>query len=127
MLQVESCEPRATKCHVLLPHEVIHALSCSSSPMVWDSIMLGGYAADQRRCFWQQDHPILGDSDISYDKLIPITLHGDGAVMKRDECFVFSMSSAFSASGSIKEVLMLKWPICIVPERHMRSHTVILI
>ena len=52
---------------------------------------------------------MLGDSDISYDKLIPITLHGDGAVMKReDECFVFSMSSAFSASGSIKEVLMLK-------------------
>lgn len=101
--------------------------------MVWDSIMLGGYTADQRRCFWQhvsslepwKDHPILGDSDISYDKLIPITLHGDGAVMKReDECFVFSMSSAFSASGSIKEVLMLKWPICIIPERHMRSHTV---
>lgn len=128
--QVESVKPRATKVHVLLPHELFHALACSSSPMVWDSIMLGGYTADQRRYFWQhvsslepwKNHPNLR---APYDKLIPLTLHGDGAIMKReDECFVFSTGSAFSASGSIKEILMLKWPICIIPERYMRSRKV---
>ena len=95
--------------------------------------MLGGFDDQTRVSFWNhikglppwKHHPIFrGDAPL--DRVIGLTFHGDGAVMKRDdECFVWSVSSVFSFAGPIKEILMIKWPRCIIPERFMRSHSAI--
>lgn len=125
---------RQTSVQVLLPHELIHSLAETSSPMVWESIMLGGYSDEQREHFWKhckkldawKDHPIFEQDGLDLRRLLAITLHGDGAVMKReDECFVFSMGSLWSSAGCIQDVLMTKWPIAIIPERFMRSKKVL--
>lgn len=133
LAQVESRKPRSTPTRVLLPHEIVHALEQASSPMVWESIMLGGFDDQTRVLFWEhikglppwKNHPVF-KSDAPLERVIGLTFHGDGAVMKRDdECFVWSVSSVFSFAGPIKEILMIKWPICIIPERFMRSHSAI--
>ncbi len=94
--------------------------------------MLGGYSDEQREHFWRhcknldawKDHPIFEQDGLDLRRLLPVTLHGDGAVMKReDECFVFSMGSIWSSAGCIQDVLMTKWPIAIIPERFMRSNS----
>ena len=73
-----------------------------------------------------KDHPIFEQDGLDLRRLLAVTLHGDGAVMKReDECFVFSMGSLWSSAGCIQDVLMTKWPIAIIPKRFMRSKTVL--
>ena len=119
----------------MLPHEVLDALSTTAAPIVFDFAMLGNYNDEARESFWShiksldpwREHPIFQQdgNGICFSKLIPVTLHADGAVMKRDdEAFVYSWSSAFSHFGSLKEILMVKYPIAIIPERHMRSKKV---
>lgn len=128
--EVESKKTRPTPVRTLLPHEVLDALSSTAAPIIFDSTMLGNYSEEARESFWShiksldpwRDHPIFQQDGICFSKLIPVTLHADGAVMKReDEAFVYSWSSAFSHFGSLKEILMVKFPIAIIPERHMRS------
>ena len=93
--------------------------------------MLGNLSDVQRHAFWNHvknlepwaDHPVLATAD--FNRLIGLTIHGDGAVMKRDdECFVWSVSSCFSTEGLIKDPLLMKFPVAIIPERHMLSKDV---
>lgn len=99
---------------VLLPHEVLHGLSEHS--YVFNSVMLGNLSEDARVNFWRhlgtlkpwKDHPGL---KLPLDRLIPITIHGDGAEMyTNDEFFVYSFSSSFGAQGVIQDVIQLRLP-----------------
>ena len=68
---------------------------------------------------------MLLDPEVDLTRLVPLCIHGDGAVMKRDdEVFVWSISSFFGSMGSVKDVLLFKYPLCIIPERLMRSENV---
>jgi hypothetical protein len=67
--------------------------------------------------------PIISDGN--WEKLIGIHIHGDGCEFyKEDEYFVWSWSSIFSTEGSIKDVLMSRFPIAVIPERWMRKSAV---
>lgn len=131
---MSSKKVQRTAVKVLLPHEIIHTMATCSSPIVFDSVMLGCFSNEARESFWHHvqsldawaTHPVFNLEGLSLKKLIGVTIHGDGAVMKRDdESFVYSMSSCFSHFGSFKDTLMLKFPIAIIPERHMRSKSVL--
>ena len=121
-------KPRSTPVHVLLPHEVIHCLA-TKSMSAFQSIMLGDLSDDARRNFWEvtkglepwKDHPIH-TSDAPYHRLIPCAIHADGAQFYRDdEFYVWSWSSLWGGQGMVQDVLLYKWPIAIIPERHMRT------
>lgn len=114
----------------MLPHEILHSLADANTPYVFDSILCGQMDERSRVQFWRhvmvlqpwQDHPVLRDPEVDLSHLLPLCIHGDGAVMKRDdEVFVWSMSSFFGTLGSVKDVLLFKYPLCIIPERLMRS------
>jgi hypothetical protein len=131
-LQIDGQKTQHCPVSVLLPHEVIHALANSDSGHIFQSLMLGNLDDTSRYKFWSHvktlppwsDHPVL-KSEKSYDRLIGVTVHADGAVMKRDdECFVCSFSSCFGDEGVIKDPLLQKFPVAIVPERHMLSKEV---
>ena len=112
---------------VLLPHEVLHAVA-NAGKYAFQSLMLGNLDPESRHAFWDhsskqapwKDHPEVQAG--RWDKLIGCSIHGDGAQMyNEDEFFVWSWSSVFTASGSVKDFLLCKWPICVIPERHMRT------
>ncbi|CAK9052682.1 Uncharacterized protein SCF082_LOCUS28789 [Durusdinium trenchii] len=67
-----------------------------------------------------RDHPVL--RSCAPERLIPLTIHGDGAQFFRDdEHYVYSISSLFGCNGCIQTSLLSKFPIAIIPERWMRS------
>lgn len=69
-----------------------------------------------------KNHPSHDMDDGLLGKTLPITVHGDGAEMFRDnEFFVWSWSSALSSFGLVSDVLMQKIPICIIPEHQMQD------
>lgn len=116
----------------LLPHEVLDSLA-HSSPLAFDSVVLGNFGSGDRVGFWQhlstiepyKNHPIILQERGRWDKLVGACIHGDGAQFYReDEFFVWSWSSVFGASGLVKDVLLYKWPIAIIAERHMRDASV---
>lgn len=112
---------------ILLPHELFHSLAEAETPYIFDSICLGQLDDKSRMEFlnhikslpaWS-NHPIFSQG-ARLDRLVPIAIHGDGAVLKRDdECFVWSWSSFFGAEGTIRDVLLFKFPIAIIHERFM--------
>ncbi|CAK9069954.1 unnamed protein product [Durusdinium trenchii] len=129
-LNVGGKKKRTVSLPVLLPHEVLHMIS--ASPFVFDSVWLGCLDDVSRYQFWGhiktlspwKNHPIL-QSDVDLARLIGVNIHGDGAVMKRDdECFVWSVSSCFASSGPIQDPLMMKFAVAIVHERFMLSKQV---
>ena len=133
LLQVNGwrSKPRSTPVHVLLPHEVIHCLATKSA-WAFQSLMLGDFCDDSRRHFWNvikdlepwKNHPIH-TSDALYHRLIPCCIHADGAQFYReDEFYVWSWSSIWGGKGLVQDVLLYKWPVAIIPERHMRSASV---
>ena len=124
-------ETHRTAVPVLLPHEVLHALSNASS-FAFESITLGNLNDKARVGFWKhirtcepwRDHPSLQHGS-PLSRLIGFTYHGDGAQFYReDEFFVWSFASVFGGQGSIKDVLLYRFPLCIIPERFMKSHHV---
>ena len=131
--QVSGKTPKRTPVKVLLPHEVLDCLASCCPPHAFSSILLGNLDGPARRRFFEhiktcdawRDHPVLCQQGVDYESLIPITLHCDGAQFYRDdENFVWSFGSAFGSTGSIKDVLLTKFPIAIIPERFMQDHTV---
>ena len=69
-----------------------------------------------------KNHPAHDMNDELLSRTLPVTIHGDGAEMFRDnEFFVWSWSSVLSSFGLVSDVLMQKIPICIVPEHQMQS------
>ena len=114
---------------MLLPHEVLDALS--DDPMAFNSLFLGSTTPESRIRFWQHikglapwsQHPVFNENDnIPLDYVIPLCIHGDGAQMFREQdVFVFSMSSLFGSTGLLEDVLLFKFPFCMVSEFHMRS------
>ena len=133
LAQVSGKTPKRTPVKVLLPHEVLHCLASCCSPHAFSSILLGNLEGTARRRFFEHiksldawgDHPVLCQDGIDYESLIPITLHCDGAQFYRDdENFVWSFGSAFGSSGFIKDVLLIKFPMAIIPERFMQDHAV---
>jgi len=116
--------------HCLLPHEILHCLSDANSQLAFDSIILGNLSEEARVKFWEhcktkdawKTHPVLNDPSYCPKNLIPWSVHCDGAQMYReDEYCVFSISSVFSNVGLIQDVLAVKFPCAILPEKHMRS------
>ena len=124
-----SNRPRSIPVRVLLPHEVLHALAHSGS-FAFQSLMLGNLDTGTRVDFWKhvstlppwEGHPVIRAG--GWDKLIGCSIHGDGAQMfNEDEYFIWSWSSIFASSGCIKDFLLVKWPICVIPERQMRQNS----
>ena len=110
---------------VLLPHEILHALS--EHPFAFDSLIKGNMDELSRMRFWKhcfkldpwKGHPA---SRLPLCKLIPIAIHNDGAeIYSDDEFCIWSLSSVFGAKGLIQDVLLHKFPFIIIAERHMRS------
>lgn len=132
--EVDGYKPRPTAVRMLLPHEVLHCLA--EYPFAFSSLLLGNTTPDARRKFWDHirkldpwsKHPIFEKDEndrVSFDSLIPLTIHGDGAQMFREQdVFVFSMSSLFGSTGILEDVLLFKFPFCMIPEMHMRSDRV---
>lgn len=132
-LQVDSLKVREVPIRVLSPHEILHSLVTMDSNFAFASLMLGNLDDSARSFFWTHvkslspwsTHPIFQDPTISLSRLIGITIHADGAVMKRDdECFVWSISSCFGNEGMIKDPLLMKFPIAVIPERFMLDKNV---
>lgn len=126
-LQVDTLRVEEIPTHILLPHEVLHAIATMEHREFFNSIFLGNMNDVSREEFWLhikslgpwRGHPVI-NSGCDLKRLIGVSLHGDGAVMKRDdECFCWSFSSCFGSEGLIKDPLHLKFPIAIVPERFM--------
>ena len=128
-VQVNGCNSNAepTSIRVLLPHEVIAALF-SSCTYFFESVMLGHFPDEQRVAFWEHVskldpwklHPIINQGN--FHRLIGLHIHGDGVEFyKEDEYFIWSWSSVFGSEGSIKDVLMGRFPIAVMPERWMRK------
>lgn len=131
-LQVDSSKVRRVPVRVLAPHEIINALALMQSTFAFESLLLGNLPDDARCAFWDHlrtlepwaTHPLF-NREVNFARLIGLTIHGDGAVMKRDdECFVWSISSCFASEGVIKDPLLMKFPVAIIPERHMLSKDV---
>lgn len=119
--------PRPSPVSILLPHELLDALA-HTSPFVFESVILGHMNDQDRQLFWQHvsglpswsGHPIL--SRVPFKKLIGIHIHGDGCEFyKEDEFFVWSWSSIFSTKGTVTDLLLFRFPICVIPERFMRK------
>lgn len=94
--------------------------------------MLGSMDNASIRAFWDhckdlapwKQHPIFA-TDYPLDCMIPLTVHADGAQFYReDEMFVYSISSLLAPSGVITDILLVKFPFLVIPERHMRSESV---
>ena len=92
--------------------------------------MLGHLHEDSRQSFYEhlkkctpwKNHPVLCKEGVDYKTLIPVTLHGDGAQFYReDDFFCWSWSSAWSFKGHIKDPMLIKYPIAIIPERCMKK------
>lgn len=132
-LQLDCTKVREVAIRVLAPHEILNALANMQSTFAFNSLLLGNLSDKDRISFWNHvsgldpwsNHEVLRDESVQYDRLIGITIHGDGAVMKRDdECFVWSISSIFASEGLVKDPLLMKFPVAIIPERHMLSKAV---
>ena len=68
------------------------------------------------------DHPVLCQPDVDFEMLIPLALHCDGAQFYRDdENFIWSFGSIFGSRGNVKDVLLMKFPLAIIPERFMQD------
>ena len=124
-------KPKETTIHVLLPHELLHCFWQAATPFVFSSVMLGNLNSSARTSFFEhlkslgpwKNHPVL-NAQRDFSKLIPITIHGDGAQFYReDEFFCWSWASAFGFKGLIKDPMLFKYPICIIPERCMRERS----
>jgi len=129
-LQIDSVKVRKVPVRVLAPHEILHSIAVMHADSAFDSLMLGNLEDGDRRRFWRhvqslpawKTHPIF-QQPVDLSRIIGLTIHGDGAVMKRDdESFVWSISSCFSTEGIIKDPLLLKFPVAMIPERYMLSH-----
>ena len=120
-----------TPVKMCLPHELLHCLEKTASPYVWSSVMLGHLDGRARKSFFEhlqtlppwEGHPAFQEpNNVDYEHLIPLCIHADGAQFYRnDENFVWSISRAFGVKGSIKDVMMVKYPVAIIPERFMRD------
>lgn len=70
-----------------------------------------------------KSHPVLNQPGMDFERLVPITIHADGAQFYRDdENFAYSFGSAFGSKGNVKDVLLTKFPLAIIPERFMQDH-----
>lgn len=96
--------------------------------------MFGQLSREDVAKFWQhvrclepwKDHPALQDPAQDYSTLVPIQLHADGAEMYRnDECCCISWSSVLATSGVIEDVMLYRFPLLFIAERHMQHPTVI--
>lgn len=123
-----SNNPQTVDVSVLLPHEVMAALYRYGTDM-FHALLAGNMSERSVGQFWKhvktlddwKAHPVLATCDsLCLERMVPVNIHGDGAAMYReDEYFVYSWSSAFSGSSMVKDVLMAKIPIAIIPEKDM--------
>lgn len=123
--KVDGHNPKPQTVAVLLPHELIHALS--EHEFMFNSTMLGNMDAASRVGFWRhlqtltpwKAHPGF---ELPLDRLIPLTIFGDGAEMHADdEYFIYSFASLFGSQGLIQDIIQIQFPVMAIPERWMRS------
>ena len=115
---------------MLLPHEVIHALATCKASECFQSLLMGNLPPSAVTSFWEHvkklppwmDHPVLKDAKTDLSKLIGVQLHADGAEFFRDdEIYCFSWSSIFATQGTISDVMLFRFPLLFVAERHMQN------
>ena len=115
---------------MLLPHEVLHNLGSCNANLAFKSIMLGNTEPDAVKQFWEhvrklgpwRDHPDLQDATQDFSCLIPFQFHADGCeVYRDDEYFIYSFSSLFGGSGLVADVMLYRFRLCIIGERHMKD------
>lgn len=118
-----------TSMEICLPHELLHCLALTASPYVWSAV-LGHLDGEAREGFFNhikmlltwKEHPAFNGNSLDLKKMIPLCIHTDGAQFYRnDENFVWSLSSAFGTKGTIKDVMLCKYPIAVIPEKLMRD------
>ena len=117
-----------TQVPMLLPHVLLSEVHRAGRQQFTQSF-LGEHTAEQVRDFWDsasrcpewQGHPALMDSTIAREKLIPITIHFDGAEFYRNcEYNVWSMSSPLSKAQPIDS----RFVLLVLPEHHMAGRGV---
>ena len=116
---------------VLLPHEVIHALATCDANHCFQEIFMGNLPAAQVAEFWRHvrglspwsSHPHLTSDGFSdFHKLIGVQFHVDGAEFYRDdECCCYSWSSIFATAGMVSDVMLYRFPMVLIHERHMQQ------
>ena len=120
---------------VLLPHEVLHCLAiCDGGHHCFQSIFFGNLPPEEVARFWRhvkslgpwKNHPHLNDPTVTdHSKLVGIQFHADGAEFYRDdECFCYSWSSIFASAGLISDVMLYRFPMLLIHERHMQQENV---
>ena len=127
--KVDGVHPKMTTVRILLPHEILDALA--DHPLAFSSLLLGNLNMESRIQFWEHirnlkpwsSHPELQENNRDgFKSLIPLTLHADGAQFySEDEVFIWSISSLFGSMGIVTDILLQKFPFCLIPERYMRS------
>lgn len=120
-----------TALSVLLPHEVLHALAtCNAAGSIFQSIMFGDLSPSDVEAFWThcrtldpwKNHPVLSDPSQTLSQLVGVQLHADGAEMFRDdECCCYSWSSIFGGTGLVTDVMLFRFPITLIQDRHMQQ------
>ena len=100
-----------------------------SQPWQFHSIMSGNHAGGSILNFWkhikrlsayQLHEPLHSLSEEELRRTIPFSIHVDGCEFYSDQEFLAtSWSSAFSAGGMIKDILVTKFPIVVVAEGFM--------
>ena len=117
---------------MFLPHEVLHSLATCDCAVLFRSIMFGNRDPREIKKFWDhvrqlapwKDHPVLQDPSQDFGRLIALQFHADGAEIYRDdEYFIYSFSSIFG-SGLVTDVLLHRFPLVFVAERHMQQNSV---
>ena len=94
--------------------------------------MFGNRDPREIKIFWDhvrqlgpwKNHPVLQDPSQDFGRLIALQFHADGAEIYRDdEYFIYSFSSIFG-SGLVTDVLLHRFPLVFVAERHMQQNSV---
>ena len=132
-VQINGIKTKSVPVSILLPHEVLHALAGCNAGVCFESLMLGNLSPSAIANFWKhvrglepwRQHPILTDPSQDLSKIIGVQLHADGAEFYRDdEVYVFSWSSVFASQGMDQDVMLYRFPLMIVAERHMQVPSV---
>ena len=94
-LQVDSLKTREVPIRDLPPHEILHGLVTVDSNFAFDPLMLGNLDDSARSLFWNHvkslspraSHPTFQKPGIDLSRLIGITIHADGAIMKKSPLY----------------------------------------
>ena len=111
-----------------------HVVWFKSNPWQFQSILFGDCSKQAVLSFWRHIrdlpdwcHHVFAKTQPPevLEKSIPVMVHADGCeIYKNDGFFMSSWSSVFTCGAVWKDPLLIKFPICIIPEREMMDSMV---